>query len=149
MKSIFTLIICFSSLHICLAQATLSYAQTVQSMTNKHLIVYLDTTHLIDVVVTYTDEQNLEIHTNIHCPHGKKAVLEYLKRDGRYDLKIYEHSKFYATVLSMEKEFHYVFINDTEYQENIIYHLSLPKGTTYDIKVPKTGKPKQMPIAVR
>ena len=49
----------------------------------------------------------------------------------------------------MQKEFHYVFINDVEYQEKITYELTLPIGTTFDVRVPKSAKPKQMPIAIR
>ena len=149
MNYTFTFLMAIMSFCLCQAQASLDYIQAAQEMTNKHLIVYLDTTHLINITIKYTHEPTLEIHTKVDCPHGKKAVLDYLKRDGRYDLKIYEHSKFYATVLSMQKEFHYVFINDVEYQEKITYELTLPIGTTFDVRVPKSAKPKQMPIAIR
>lgn len=138
--------ICWQYSH---AQATLEFVQESRTLTNKHVIIYLDTTHLIDVHINYINEPNLTIHTKVKCPHGKKAILEYLKRDGRYNLKIYEHSKFYATVISMTNEIRYVFINNNEYMESISYEIELPEGTTYDIRVPQSTQPKQMPIAVK
>ena len=77
----FTFLMAIMSCCLCQAQASLDYIQAAQEMTNKHLIVYLDTTHLINITIKYTHEPTLEIHTKVDCPHGKKAVLDYLKRE--------------------------------------------------------------------
>ena len=130
-------------------QATLDFTLETRALTNDFVIIYLDTTHMIDVSIVRGEPETLRIDARVESTTGKKAILDYLKKDGRYNLKVYEHSKFYATVLSLQNEIKYIFINYAEFLEKITYSIYLPEGTKYEIRVPQKKQPKQMPIAAR
>jgi hypothetical protein len=130
-------------------QATLDFPLESRTLTNDFVIIYLDTTHMIDVSIVRGEAETLRIDARVESASGKKAILDYLKKDGRYNLKIYEHPKFYATVLSLKNEIKYIFINYAEFMEKITYFIYIPEGTEYEIRIPKNQQPKQMPIAAK
>ena len=130
-------------------QAKLDFTLEERYLTNNFVILYLDTSHMIDVVIKRGEDKKIKIDVTVESYSEKKAVLDYLKRDGRYNLKYYEHPKFYATVLSLKAEIKYIFINKIEFIEKITYTVHLPLKTKHEVRVPKNLQPKQLPIALR
>ena len=128
------------------SQATLNYRQSSQSISNDYAILYIDTTDNIALEIKHSKDDLLTIDVCIKSVAGKKAVLDYLKKDGRYKLKIYENPKFYATVISMKNKNKDIFINNAVFQEQITYTISLPPETEYDVRVPKAQE-KTDPLA--
>jgi hypothetical protein len=128
------------------SQATLNYKQTAQTISNDHVIIYIDTTDNIVLEVKQSYADILAIDVCVKSVAGKKAILDYLKKDGRYKIKIYENPKFYATVLSMKNKNKHIFINNALFQEQITYTIHLPPETKYEVRTPKIQQ-EQDPVA--
>ncbi|MDC0230713.1 hypothetical protein OAK19_02015 [Aureispira] len=143
--SLITIILLMSTVYL-FSQATLNYRQVTQTISNDYVIIYIDTTDNIVLDFKQSYDDMLTIDVDVKSITGKKAILDYLKKDGRYKLKIYKNPKFYATVLSVKNNNKHIFINNSLFQEQITYTFHLPPETRYDIRIPKKQQD-QEPVA--
>lgn len=137
MKNILIILITLLCAEIINGQSEIEYSQRESYISNDKLIIYLDTIDFAKVIIKESPNTNLSINVKISGASGKKGVLEYLKKTGRYQLDLYEDENFYASVLSLKNKNHEIFINGNALQDRVIYTLFIPENIQYVIKLPR------------
>lgn len=117
-------------------QESFVYSQSEFSIKNKLLIMVLDTNQNIKLKVKESSDEFIHIEATVRVLACKKGIVDYLKKTGRYHLKMYENDQFYASVLSLKYKMLDVTINGIKIQETIIYTIYIPKGLRHKITVP-------------
>lgn len=118
-------------------QSTLDYSQVDQRLNNSHLIISLDTSDNIEIQIKPSTNNHLKITVQVKSPVSKKGVIEFLKKSGRYQLKIYEDSDAYTSVLTTKYKRNIIYVNGAQHKETIIYTLHMPSHIKYKVELPQ------------
>jgi hypothetical protein len=140
MKNILIILITLLCIEIISGQSEIEYSQGENYISKDKLIIYLDTIDFAKVIIKESFNTNLNITVKVSGESGKRGVLEYLKKTGRYQLDFYENQNSYASILSLRNKNHEIFINGNSLQDKVIYTLYIPENIQYIIKLPEENK---------
>jgi len=136
-KQLLIIIIAIMSSIYTFGQSALDFSQVNQTLTNSHLIISLDTSDNIRIKIKPSTDEYLKIDVQIKSPVSKKGVIEFLKKSGRYQLKTYEHSDLYSSVLTKKYKQNLIYVNGAYHKETVIYTLHIPPHIKYKVKLPQ------------
>lgn len=94
-------------------------------------------TSFYDIEIVPTTNQFVTIETSITSNTGSKSVLSYLKNQGRYNINVYQHAKFHATVLYLNHDKKDIYINGSSIHEDYHFIIRIPNNLKYKVKKPQ------------
>lgn len=134
MKKLILIFFTLLTASILLGQHSIEYSQSNISIENDHLIIFLDTSKHLVIKIKEVTTSTLGIDITVQSAAGKKGILEYLKKSGRYQLEVYAPPQLYSSVLRIKNKPLDVFINGNKLREVVTYTLHIPKELDYEIR---------------
>ena len=123
------------------AQSKIIVSQSIHDIDKNTLIFSIDTS-FYDVEIVKTTDKHVTVETTVTSNTGSKSVLSYLRNQGRYNINVYQHAKFHATIFYLNHDKKDIYINGSTIHEDYHFIIRVPS----DMKI-KVKKPQDQSIA--